>query len=466
MSLKLERFRIEGLHGVRTADISFDDNRLILVGENGTGKSTVANIIYFFLTRQWFRLFSYRFDSVSMTLNGQNFQISSHKLLKGIEALSSETSVPLLRQFRRQAYAFSRAKGKYAPASLFLGTEDVSELISNLKIALDMDEDEVLHFLMQSVIEEERLPEIHEIVTGIDKIVEEQVLYLPTYRRIERELEYIFPQIDLTEADQYRKQRRSRRGSHREPYLELVEFGMQDVDRTLNSTMEYLKEVLRQSLNRLTGDYLREVIQEQYEETDLSALAGLEKETLDEVLDRVGENLLSINDKSTLRRLIRDIDTKEQLNDRQKIIAHFFLKLLDLHRQQEKNESSVQSFIEVCNKYLSGKAIQYDSSQYEISILQTEAVKDEELELQMLSSGEKQIVSLFSHIYLSGEDKYFVLIDEPELSLSVTWQRQFLPDILNTGKCSGLIAVTHSPFIFDNELDKYAHGIEEFWVTD
>jgi len=63
---------------------------------------------------------------------------------------------------------------------------------------------------------------------------------------------------------------------------------------------------------------------------------------------------------------------------------------------------------------------------------------------------------------LSGRTGYFVIIDEPELSLSVTWQKRFLEDILNTGRMNGLIAVTHSPFVYDNELKVYAHSIEEF----
>ena len=48
MAFQLERFRITGLHGVRTVDISITDNKLILVGENGTGKTTIANLICFF----------------------------------------------------------------------------------------------------------------------------------------------------------------------------------------------------------------------------------------------------------------------------------------------------------------------------------------------------------------------------------------------------------------------------------
>ncbi len=105
----------------------------------------------------------------------------------------------------------------------------------------------------------------------------------------------------------------------------------------------------------------------------------------------------------------------------------------------------------------------FDNINFNITI-NLEAAKSgkKEIKMKMLSSGEKQIVSLFSQIYLSGINSYFVIIDEPELSLSVPWQKRFLPDILQTGRCNGLVAVTHSPFIFMNELDPYTHALTEF----
>ena len=62
MQAQLKRFCVVGLHDRRTIDVHIEDNKLILVGENGTGKSTFANLIYFFLTRQWRRLHEYRFE--------------------------------------------------------------------------------------------------------------------------------------------------------------------------------------------------------------------------------------------------------------------------------------------------------------------------------------------------------------------------------------------------------------------
>ena len=82
------------------------------------------------------------------------------------------------------------------------------------------------------------------------------------------------------------------------------------------------------------------------------------------------------------------------------------------------------------------------------------------LKLSALSSGEKQIVSVFARLLLDPNKKYFIIIDEPELSLSIEWQQRLLPDIVDSSSCNQLIAVTHSPFIFDNELSQFAGSLE------
>ena len=46
MSQTLSSFCVTGLHNSRTIDVRLEDGRLVLIGENGTGKSTFANLIY------------------------------------------------------------------------------------------------------------------------------------------------------------------------------------------------------------------------------------------------------------------------------------------------------------------------------------------------------------------------------------------------------------------------------------
>lgn len=68
--------------------------------------------------------------------------------------------------------------------------------------------------------------------------------------------------------------------------------------------------------------------------------------------------------------------------------------------------------------------------------------------LNTLSSGEKKILLLLalSCFY----DDMTILVDEPELSLSIVWQRSIINDMCN-GQLSNLTVATHSPYLTDNE---------------
>ncbi|WP_397598775.1 AAA family ATPase [Sphingorhabdus sp.] len=69
-----------------------------------------------------------------------------------------------------------------------------------------------------------------------------------------------------------------------------------------------------------------------------------------------------------------------------------------------------------------------------------------------LSAGEKQMLSFISYNGLY-EDAVF-LIDEPELSLHVDWQRQLFPTLIRQQSSNQFIMATHSPFIYGKYPDK------------
>ena len=442
MSVRLERFRIAGLHGYQDMDIPINDNRLIIVGENGSGKSTIANLIFSFLSREWHRLFSYQFDWVSITLNGEEIRLNRADLVATVSKHSAERITRFPRAVQRAIDEIQQFEG-------------LSIHISE-KYGLPVD------LVFEHLSEDESLFAIQK---RINELVEDQILYLPTYRRIEKDLQYLFDDDDI-------RQRNRRFGNptarDKKPFIELIKFGMQDVDQIIQETLRDLRENLRKSLNDLTGNYLREVIQGEYETVNVEQLRDLSEETINDLLDRVGGNFLSIHEEKNLRNIVDKIKDNHEILEHDKVIIHFLIRLIELHEHQQEKEKDVRNFVKVCNRYLIGKQLIYDSTHYEITITpdisNTNRDKTTKANLSQLSSGEKQIVSLFSHIYLSGQSSYFVVIDEPELSLSVTWQKQFLPDIWETGKCNGIVAVTHSPFIFENDFDRYTYGIEEFRV--
>jgi predicted ATP-binding protein involved in virulence len=77
------------------------------------------------------------------------------------------------------------------------------------------------------------------------------------------------------------------------------------------------------------------------------------------------------------------------------------------------------------------------------------------LELAALSSGEQHELVLLYDLLFRVQSNTLVLIDEPELSLHVTWQKSFLPDLLEIVSATkfDVLLATHSPFIVGDRSD-------------
>ncbi len=69
-----------------------------------------------------------------------------------------------------------------------------------------------------------------------------------------------------------------------------------------------------------------------------------------------------------------------------------------------------------------------------------------------LSAGEKQMLSFIA--YNAFYKDSIIIIDEPELSLHVDWQRQLFPTLLEQQASNQFIVATHSPFIYSKYPDK------------
>ena len=146
----------------------------------------------------------------------------------------------------------------------------------------------------------------------------------------------------------------------------------------------------------------------------------------------------------------------------------FFIdKLIELYNNLENQDNSIKKFRDVCNHYLVEKQYVYNDRDVNLSIKHNnpkylEHNDTDTIDLNKLSSGEKQIVSLFSKIYLEENDRFIILFDEPELSLSLYWQQRLLSDILKSDKCDLLLAVTHSPFIYENDLFEHTYTLKDY----
>ncbi|NJN78309.1 MAG: ATP-binding protein [Saprospiraceae bacterium] len=87
------------------------------------------------------------------------------------------------------------------------------------------------------------------------------------------------------------------------------------------------------------------------------------------------------------------------------------------------------------------------------------------MELNQLSTGEQHAIIMFYALLFEVPNESLILIDEPENSLHIEWQMEFLNDMKDIIDLRGfdVLIATHSPSIINGEWDLTVSlkGIEE-----
>jgi predicted ATPase len=73
------------------------------------------------------------------------------------------------------------------------------------------------------------------------------------------------------------------------------------------------------------------------------------------------------------------------------------------------------------------------------------AIEGKGLSLSALSSGEKQLLTILVATVNAGAS--VILVDEPELSMHVDWQRRLIQSMRTLNPIAQIIVATHSPEI-------------------
>lgn len=97
------------------------------------------------------------------------------------------------------------------------------------------------------------------------------------------------------------------------------------------------------------------------------------------------------------------------------------------------------------NELFKETAKTFDSSKF-IFVIDNQANK--ELSYELLSSGEKQIFLILLRVLLQDNKPTILLLDEPEISLHITWQRKLISIIRELNSNCQVIVATHSTSMF------------------
>lgn len=426
----LKKFAIRGLYGERDVEILFSDNIKIVVAENGYGKTTVLNALYALLSGNISNLRKLDFEVVEITfsdgaifaINKSWFKLSSDQLTKhGIyqhlvgtlgDVVALELFEAALTSSKKQLLESNVLKAAGARSAIPL------EHLVNMIVGT-----------LSSVDGAITVGDIQGPLKAIREKFPYNIIYLPTYRRVEQDFKELHINGDIESF-----------GEHS------INFGMRDVDLRFQ---EITKEITSSSVewfSKVNGQMLGQLIAG-FNVSEDAKIRMNSPEAIKIVLNRIGNNI----DNENKKEIIRLVESGEIFNGHDPLL-YFISNLEKVYIQQKSNDDAIQDFSEVCNRYLVDKKIAYNESNVTIDIVRRK--NGNPVDIEHLSSGEKQIISLFSRLYLKKEQNVAIFFDEPELSLSIEWQKTLLPDIINSGKCIFMFTTTHSPFIFDNFLAK------------
>lgn len=451
----IKSFNIDGLFGTMSMNVPLNEDGIrILIGENGLGKTTVLNILYYSLIKNFHKLLQYEFETVELVFSsGEKANLKQSDL----QRIHREPNRPVPSSLVQQIMSAIPESDLMEITNLIQGTKLTRENFFRHPIFRKHLFDTSRHYPVSVIWSalctlvdpslSKRLAKFRDVIdANLSKL---RILYFPTYRRIEEDLKNLNIEIDEE--------------SLRNPSQKLIQFGMDDVKNRFKAIQNDIQRLSSLGLSRISSEILSQLVKGAPRITK-HQLDSMDPSNIQIILARVG-NLLSGEDKDRIVKII----TNKKLKQEDKFLVYFIQKLIEIYDQQKSLDEKIKSFVTVCNRYLSfsNKNLIYNESEVEFYIESKFFERKLLIEfLSRLSSGEKQIISLFSRIYLSEEgEKFIVLFDEPELSLSVYWQELLLPDVIKSGKIKNLIAATHSPFIYDNILNCCTNGLSEYTVV-
>ncbi|KQQ61265.1 hypothetical protein ASF69_02335 [Rhizobium sp. Leaf311] len=430
---------IYGLHKKQDVFLQFAGRTTIFIADNGSGKTTALFILQLILRKQFSQISKFEYERIEVKFSGlepvafgpadfeksRNASMLRSWLHRG--NITPSEIFQLAKQVRHLPYTHLREETLFTSVARRLRVP--SKVFYDRLIRFDYSPDGEPDLVDQM----ENSP-ILQLRSHLENNLNASVLYLPTYRRVEQDMQQDIDEDDDNDDDGIN-----------------IHFGMSDVKKKIDRVTSQIRDHSIMSYGQISGQMLGQLAEDR----------GLTSEMIDRLTDRgsvelvlarVGENVTSHQ-----RDLILDaMDSGSLLENRH--LSFFLSRLIEEYDQVRELDKALLRYASVCNGYLINKKMRYDSLNATLGLF--EEITGDRIDLEHLSSGEKQILGVMAELYLGDAGSYAVIFDEPELSLSVEWQRKILVDVAASERCRLLVAATHSPFVFENDLDPFARALD------
>ena len=347
MNQIISKFSIRKLFGCQDVDLKVDESELILIGENGSGKTTVMNMFYHMLSGDFKQLEKYEFDKIELQFTTEDiisftkYELDLYIKSNGRKSISRlkrnlnsffDSSVELKKVFKaiedKEITRENVDNGDLSERLNYKGHQWENELNRDFKLFISHPEKEF-----------DRFTEVLQLNLG-----ETDILYFPTYRRVEEDLKNL--EINVDDDDEFDFEVS---GSSGIP----IQFGMSDVNDKFEEIKSEVSRLSSKALTNLSGEILRQLVRG---DTDkINDLSNISESDVEVVLARLG-TMFDDNDKKGILKIVKSGEYPES----DKLLVYFLSKLVEVYGEQKEIDLYTDKFVEVCNKYLEQTKLVYD----------------------------------------------------------------------------------------------------------
>jgi len=168
------------------------------------------------------------------------------------------------------------------------------------------------------------------------------------------------------------------------------------------------------------------------------------KERIIEALESLEVN----NFKEEIIRYLKEVNHDILNTDisKRKLLIKLLFKMIEELEVEQEILSSINLLVDTFNKFLiEGKQLILEPDKIYVKAGKSSHSVNE------LSSGERHILTFFTLVLIEGENRDFLIIDEPEISLNIDWQNELLPLFNRLIPKTQIIVASHSPSIIAGE---------------
>lgn len=223
-------------------------------------------------------------------------------------------------------------------------------------------------------------------------------------------------------------------------------------EQEIINVIEELPKQFKNLMNSVQQDYstVANELDSTYPNRLFETEEGITKEEYDIKIQEMASKFESLSkyDLATMQKPIKFSFKKEHA----KALKVYFDDFEKKYKVYKDFVHKLDLYTDIINNRLSFKTIKI-SKESGISIIDE---NNKSLKLTQLSSGEKQEIVLFYDLIFRTDNDILLLIDEPEISLHITWQKKFMDDLIRIidYKKFNVIVATHAPQIINNHWDK------------